>query len=90
MHIRLSFALLIAVWVMGARPATAASYTVDCGSNGSSDLVQSQLEAIESSPDNTLNVTGTCEGDLYVKAANRLTVSGINLHGNILVIMTRA
>jgi len=65
--------------------AAAAVYTVACGTNGSSDLVQNQLQAIGSSSGNTIVVTGTCVGDLSVTHADRLGISGLTLNGDLVV-----
>jgi len=65
-------------------PATAGNYTVNCGTNGDSSLVQNQLAAI-SGTYNTLTVTGTCVGDLDITQINTLTITGLSLTGTISV-----
>jgi hypothetical protein len=63
--------------------ASAAVYTADCGPNGSSSIVQNQLDTIASSANNLLQVTGSCVGDVDITRADRLTVSGLTLTGNL-------
>lgn len=61
--------------------ASAAAYTVACGTGGSASVVQAQLNAIGSSANNTVTVTGTCVGDVQITGANQLSLSGLSLNG---------
>ena len=65
-------------------PATAANYTVDCGTGGSATLVQNQLNAI-TGKNNTLTVTGTCTGELTVTGIDSLSIVGLSLTGDLTV-----
>jgi hypothetical protein len=73
----------IVVLALGSGPLWAASYSVNCGTGGPSSLVQADLNAIGSSPQNTVSVTGTCVGDLVITGATQLTLSGLVLTGNL-------
>jgi hypothetical protein len=63
-------------------PASAGTYTVDCGTSGSTAVVQNQLAAITGTH-NTLTVTGTCSGDLQMSAMDSLTISGLSMTGTL-------
>jgi hypothetical protein len=62
--------------------AFAGTYTVACGTNGPTSLVQNQLAAITGT-NNTLTVTGTCSGDVQVSAKDSLTISGLAMTGTL-------
>jgi hypothetical protein len=82
---RSSWLAAVALLGLGSGPLWAAVYTVNCGSGGSSSLVQTDLSAIGSSAPNTVNVTGTCVGDLYITGANQLTLTGLVMTGNLYI-----
>lgn len=63
--------------------AAAVTFTANCGTNGSSSIVQNQLTAIGSTPNSTLQVTGTCVGDLVIQRADRLTITGLVVTGDV-------
>jgi hypothetical protein len=65
-------------------PASAGTYTVDCGSNGPASLVQNQLAAI-TGKNNTLTVAGTCTGDLQLIGLDSLTISGLSMTGTLIM-----
>lgn len=76
-------AVLAGITTPGIAPA--ASYAVDCGTGGSTGTLQTQVTAAASSPGSTVTVTGTCSGDLNVLYADNLTISGLNLSGNLYI-----
>jgi hypothetical protein len=76
-------ATAVLVGLLEFHDASAAVYTADCGTNGSSSIVQIQLDIIASSANNLLKVSGTCVGDLDITRADRLTVTGLTLTGNL-------
>jgi hypothetical protein len=66
-------------------PATAATYTVDCGTGGPIARVQAQLSAI-TGRNNTLTVTGTCgSGTLNVTGLDSLSIVGLSMQGELQV-----
>jgi hypothetical protein len=69
--------------LLGPKIAAATTYTVNCGTNGSAAVVQSQVDAVGSTPGNTLAVTGTCVGSVTVSRADRLSVSNLSLTGSL-------
>lgn len=76
--------LLMAAVVLSG-PATAlAANTIDCGTNGSVAVVQNAINAIGSVP-SSLTITGTCVGNLNVTRADRLTITGLSLSGNLII-----
>lgn len=81
-RIILSTAVLLAA-LCEARTASATGYTVACGTGGNASVVQAQLNAIGSSPNNSVTVTGTCVGDVTITAANQLILSGLSLNGSL-------
>ena len=74
--------LVLAVLSHSSR-AAAAIFTANCGTNGSSSIVQNQLTAIGSTPSATLQVTGTCVGDVAIQRADRLTITGLVVTGDV-------
>jgi hypothetical protein len=87
-------AMASAVTLMGlgvsSSHATAANYTVDCGSGGPMSLVQNQLAAI-TGKGNTLTVTGTCGGgDLSITGVDSLSIAGLSVQGQANVTLTGA
>jgi hypothetical protein len=68
----------------GPKAALAAAYSVDCGSSGSSSLIQAQLAAMTGSH-NTLTVTGTCVGDVGIQGSDYLSIQGLSLTGTLSV-----
>ncbi len=74
--------LLIAALGLLFGPVVASAATVDCGTDGSADVVQTAVSAIGSTP-GTLTVTGTCVGDLALRRTDRLTITGLSLTGNL-------
>jgi hypothetical protein len=70
---------------LGSGPLWATSYTVNCGTGGPASLVQANLNAIGSSAQNTVSVSGTCVGDLTITGATQLTLSGLVLTGNLTI-----
>jgi|SRR5882757_2073003 len=86
MYQRIAFASCFVLAALSQSPrARAATYTADCGTNGASSIVQNQLNAIASSPSNTVQVTGTCVGDLTISRADRLTITGLVVTGAVSV-----
>src|ERR1700722_14112294 len=75
----------IALLGFGSGPVWATVYAINCGSGGPSSLVQQILTQIGSSAPNTVNVTGTCVGDLSITGANQLTISGLVMTGNLYI-----
>ena len=80
-RVSLSIATLLGLSAV-CTPASAGTYTVDCGTNGPTSLVQNQLAAITGTH-NTLTVTGTCSGDLQLSAMDSLTISGLSMTGTL-------
>jgi len=78
-RVSLSIATLLGLSAI-ATPASAGTYTVDCGTNGPTSLVQNQLAAITGAH-NVLTVTGTCSGDLQLSAIDSMTISGLSMTG---------
>ena len=86
MYQRIAFAsFFILAALSPSQRAQAATYAADCGTNDASSIVQNQLNAIGSSPSNTLQVTGTCVGDLTISRADRLTITGLVVTGTVSV-----
>ncbi|HWM68396.1 MAG TPA: hypothetical protein VNO35_17525 [Steroidobacteraceae bacterium] len=77
---------VVTLGVLGAlcAPASAGNYAVNCGTNGSSGLVQNQLSAMTGT-NNTLFVKGTCVGYLEITGFNGLTITGLSLTGSLVV-----
>ena len=71
--------------LLGPKIAGATSYVLDCGAGGPSSTVQSQVDAIGLSPNNTILVKGSCVGDLRIYRADRLSITRLNLNGNLSV-----
>jgi hypothetical protein len=77
--------LIAAISGLSLGPVTAlAANTIDCGTNGSVAVVQNAVNAIGSMP-SSLTITGTCEGDLSITRADRLTLTGLSLAGNLYI-----
>ncbi len=85
MHTRalLSLAALVGLTTLNA-PAAAAVFTVDCGTGGSSSLVQSQIAGMTGTK-NSLTVTGTCAGDLSIVGVHSLSITGLSMTGSLSV-----
>ena len=65
MYQRIVIASVLVLAAVSHSPrVVAATYTANCGTNGSSSLVQNQLAVIGSTPNSTLQVTGSCIGDV--------------------------
>jgi hypothetical protein len=64
---------------LGSMTASVAD-TIDCGTNGSVNVVQNAINAIGSTP-SSLAVTGSCDGFLTITRADRLTLTGLSLTG---------
>jgi hypothetical protein len=63
--------------------AHAALFTIDCGASGPTTALQAQVSSLGSTPNNQINVLGTCVGDLDVSRSDRLTISNLSLTGSI-------
>ena len=61
--------------------ALAASFTIDCGVSGATTALQAQVSALGSTPNNQINMLGTCVGDLDVSRTDRLTITNLSLTG---------
>jgi hypothetical protein len=84
MYQRIAFTSLLVLGALSHSPrVAAATYTANCGTNGSSSIVQNQLAVIGSTPNSTLQVTGTCVGDLVIQRADRLTITGLVVTGDV-------
>jgi hypothetical protein len=80
-----SWLAAIALLGFGPGPLWAAAYNINCGNGGPSSAVQQILTQIGSSAPNTVNVTGTCVGDLSITGASQLTISGLVMTGNLYI-----
>lgn len=76
-------AALLAAISLAPHAASATTYTIDCGAGGPTAPLQSQIDAIGSSPTNTINVIGTCVGDVQLTRADRLSIKGLSLTGTL-------
>lgn len=87
MFIRVSLAAAVLIgWALSPQMATAGgSYTVACGSGGSTSLIQTQLTAIAGTTGNSLGVTGTCSGTLVIADVDQLNFSGLTLNGDLVL-----
>lgn len=74
---------LAAASAFAPRAAEAASFTIDCGASGPTTALQTQITALGSTPNNQINVLGTCVGDIDVSRTDRLTISNLSLTGFI-------
>ena len=85
MYKRVSLAAAVLIgWASSPQLAAAGgSYTVACGSGGSTSLIQTQLAAIAGTTGNSLNVTGTCSGTLVVSDVDQLNLIGLTLNGDL-------
>lgn len=88
-RVSLSAAVLLG-WALSPQMAAAGgSYTVACGSGGSTSLIQTQLTAMAGTTGNSLSVTGTCSGTLTVSDFDQLIISGLTLSGDLLLVGSR-
>src|ERR1700722_4238880 len=87
MYIRVSLAAAVLIgWALSPQTAAAGgSYTVACGSGGSTSLIQTQLTAIAGTTGNSLGVTGTCSGTLVIADVDQLNFSGLTLNGDLVL-----
>jgi hypothetical protein len=79
----LSIFVLAAVSAFAARDAQAASFTINCAASGPTTALQAQISALGSTPNNQINVLGTCVGDVDVSRTDRLTITNLSLTGSI-------
>ena len=74
---------LVATAAFAPHAAHASVFTIDCGAGGSTAVLQAQISALGSTPNNQINMLGTCVGDLDTSRADRLTISGLSLTGSL-------
>ena len=74
---------LAATSAFAPREAHAASFTIDCGASGPPTALQAQISSFGSTPNNQINVLGTCVGDLDVSRTDRLTITNLSLTGSL-------
>src|SRR5262245_51419110 len=62
----------------------AAVFTIDCGASGPTTALQAQISSLGSTPNNQINMLGTCVGDVDVSRTDRLSIINLSLTGNLI------
>jgi len=75
--------LALAAAAFAPHAAHATVFAINCGVGGPTTALQAQITSIGSSPGHTINVSGTCVGNVDTSRADRLTISGLSLTGSL-------
>lgn len=75
--------LALGASAFASNAANATVFTINCGVAGPTTALQTQITSIGSSPGHTINVLGTCVGDVDTSRADRLMISGLSLTGGL-------
>ncbi len=75
--------LVVCAAAFAPRAALAALFTIDCGAGGATTALQDQITALGSTPNNQINMLGTCVGDVDVSRTDRLTITNLSLTGSL-------
>src|SRR5262245_46906447 len=78
-----SLLALVAAAALAPQLAHAAVFTINCGAGGPTTALQTQITALGSTPINTINVLGTCVGDIDASRTDRLTISNLSITGSV-------